>query len=308
MVEAVAGIVRSKVLGSLRLRARVVADGYRGGPHRSHRRGSGLEFAGHRAYTPGDDLRWLDQRAVLRQDRLLIKQFETETDQQLQLIIDASASMNYRSEPERATKWEHTSLLATALAQLALRDGDRVGLSLLGSSLEGRSERMVAAGSRPETAHRIADTLESTQPSGIFGKTTATLDTDLAIIAQRLRRGSLIILLSDLLELPESAEQAIASLGAGGRQLAVVQVLDPLEAHFELQGPVRLRSIESTREIETNASLAREQYLQQLGHLQARMKLAITRQGGDFIACCTADNPVATIAETLKRVSGRSRR
>src|SRR5215472_2955382 len=83
-------------LAPLRLRSRLVAEGVYAGAHRSARRGAGVEFGGHRAYLPGDDLRWLDRRSLLLHDRLLVRQFEMETDRALRLVVDATASMGYR--------------------------------------------------------------------------------------------------------------------------------------------------------------------------------------------------------------------
>src|SRR6188472_1185672 len=115
-------------LGRLRLAARRVADGVWVGTHESRRRGAGLEFAGHRSYVPGDDLRWLDQRALLRHERLLIKQFETERERTLKLVIDATASMAFRSDPRHLRKLDMAALLAAALTRIAVRSGDRSGL------------------------------------------------------------------------------------------------------------------------------------------------------------------------------------
>src|SRR5436190_4687992 len=115
-------------LARLRLAAQRVADGAWIGMHESRRRGAGLEFAGHRSYVPGDDLRWLDQRALLRHERLLIKQFETETDRTVRLVIDATASMAYKSESSPLRKLDMAGLLAAALTRIAVRSGDRAGL------------------------------------------------------------------------------------------------------------------------------------------------------------------------------------
>src|ERR1700692_3667798 len=85
-------------LAPLRLRSRQVAEGVYAGMHRSARRGAGVEFGGYREYVPGDDLRWLDRRSLLRHERLIVRQFETETDRALCLVVDASASMSFRGK------------------------------------------------------------------------------------------------------------------------------------------------------------------------------------------------------------------
>src|SRR5690242_5453469 len=98
-------------LPTLRLRARSVADGVYAGMHRSPRRGAGVEFGGHREYVLGDDLRFVDRHALMRHGRLLIRQFETETDRTLCLVVDASASMAYSSERAPVSKLSYASLV-----------------------------------------------------------------------------------------------------------------------------------------------------------------------------------------------------
>src|SRR5499427_4037233 len=119
-------------IAPLRLRARAVAEGVYAGAHRSLRRGPGVEFGGHRPYAPGDDLRWLDRRALLRHDKLIVREFETETDRGLRLIVDASASMGFRGRDAPAAKFAYAALVAAALARVALASGDPVGLDWLG--------------------------------------------------------------------------------------------------------------------------------------------------------------------------------
>src|SRR5579863_2010845 len=113
-------------LAPLRLRSRQVAEGVYAGGHRSARRGAGVEFGGHREYAPGDDLRWLDRRSLLRHERLIVRQFETETDRALRLVIDATSSMGYRGTLAPGAKLAWVSLVAAALARVALRSGDPV--------------------------------------------------------------------------------------------------------------------------------------------------------------------------------------
>jgi uncharacterized protein (DUF58 family) len=125
----------------LRLKARSVADGVYAGGHRSPRRGGGIEFGGHRSYVPGDDLRWLDRHALMRHGRLLVREFETETDRALCLVVDASASMAYRSAKAPGAKLAYAALIAAALARIALAGSDPVALDWLG----GESPRALPA-------------------------------------------------------------------------------------------------------------------------------------------------------------------
>lgn len=287
---------------SLRLRGRRIAEGYLGGGHSSHQRGPGLEFAGHRAYTPGDDLRWLDQRAVLRQDRLLIKQFETETDRHFELIVDASASMGFSSTPDLPSKFDRAAVLAVALSHIAIRSGDRVGLQVL----DGTVGHALAPASGSQAFERVADTLEQSKPEGRLGSTPEELERVCARIAQRSRRGSLLVFLSDLLELPAEAPEILAGLGSGGRQLLLLQILDPMEAHLKVEGPVRFRSNETLEEVETNATRTRSSYLTRLSSLREQFERAARAHGGDFVHTTTATDPLSTIREALRKTARRT--
>ncbi len=288
-------------LGRLRLQARRVADGAWVGQHQSRRRGAGLEFAGHRSYLPGDDLRWLDQRALLRHERLLIKQFETETERTLRLLVDATLSMGFHSEPNTSTKLDFAALVAAALTRVAVRSGDPVGLDFLG----GAVARPLGASGGLEAFERILVELSRLEPAGRIGDSRPELERALANVGQRAPRGTLFVVLSDLLEFGPSAPEVFAALGTGGRQVILVQVLDPLEASFALEGPVRLRSSEGDYEVETNASLARAKYLEALGALQAQFRDALHAHGGELVICRSDLDPVHAVRNILRAAEKR---
>src|SRR5580698_4002362 len=164
-------------LAPLRLRSRLVAEGVYAGSHRSARRGAGVEFGGHRSYAPGDDLRWLDRRSLLLHDRLLVRQFETETDRALRLVLDATASMGYR--------------------------GSRApGAKLAWAGLGAAGARAVPVAGGREVFERILGSLEACDAGGDARADLSVLDRGLGGIARAARRGSIVVVLSDLLDLP----------------------------------------------------------------------------------------------------------
>jgi uncharacterized protein (DUF58 family) len=289
-------------LGRLRLAARRIAEGAWVGLHPSHRRGAGLEFAGHRSYVPGDDLRWLDQRALLRHERLLIKQFETETERTLRLVIDATASMAFKSEKSQLRKLDMAALLAAALTRIAVRSGDRAGLDFLGGV---DMAPLPVSGGMPAFERMLIE-LSAVRAGGSVGGARPDLERALSPVTQRAPRGTLIVVLSDLLELGDTAPEVLGALGTAGRQVILVQILDPLEASFTLEGPVRLRASEGTLEIETNASLARAGYLEALAALQARFREAARAHGGDLIVCHTDEDAVGIVRRILRAAEGRA--
>ncbi|HWO11874.1 MAG TPA: DUF58 domain-containing protein [Polyangiaceae bacterium] len=288
-------------LGRLRLSARRIAEGAWVGLHPSHRRGAGLEFAGHRSYVPGDDLRWLDQRALMRHGRPLIKQFETETERTLRLVVDASASMDYRSDPSHLRKLDMAALIGAALSRIAVRSGDRTGLDFMGGV---DAVSMPVSGGMPAFERMLIE-LVSVKAGGSVGATRAELERALLPLTQRAPRGTLIVVLSDLLELGDEAPGVLGALGTGGRQAIVVQVLDPLEASFALEGPVRLQASEGSLEVETNASLARASYLEALAALQARYRSAVRAHGGELLVCRTDEDAVGVVRRILRAAEGR---
>lgn len=275
-------------LAPLRLRARVVAEGIYAGAHRSARKGAGVEFGGHRAYTPGDDLRHLDVRSLLRHDHLLVRQFETETDRALRLVVDASASMGYRGSRAPGAKLAWASLLAAALARVAINSGDPVGLTFLGGSKD--TLPVPVRGGR-EIFERIVDALEGQSAEGSLDA-IAMLDEALGTIARATRRGSIVVVFTDALDLPAEAPQRIGALVARGSVVVVVQVLDPDEADFPFGETVRLKALEGGHAVETDEA-ARERYLAALAAVQASWRSALVARGAKLLTMTTARDPIS---------------
>lgn len=282
-------------LAPLRLQARAVADGVYAGGHRSPRRGSGIEFGGHRNYVPGDDLRWLDRHAVMRHGRLMIREFETETDRALRLIVDASLSMAYRSPKAPGAKLAYAAVVAAALARIALAAGDPVALDWLGgvdrtplSSMGGR-----------DAFERVVGALETVSAGGDLRNDLMSVERALAPVARHAQRGSVIVLLTDLIDLPPETLNRFGALASRGRTLLVVQVLDPFEQDFPFDGPVRLRSSEGRQVVETDGPAVRERYLQTLKTTRDTWEQALSARGGRLILASTMDDPIAIVRSVV---------
>ena len=279
-------------LAPLRLRARLAAEGVYAGMHRSARRGAGVEFGGYREYTLGDDLRWLDRRSLLLHEKLVVRQFEMETDRALVLVVDASASMAYRGDRAPGAKLAWAALVAAALARVAVASGDPVALTFIGGDA---SARAVPRGGGREQFERILGALESVDGGGDAHVDPGMLDRSLDAVVRSAGRGSIVVLLSDLLDLPELAESRVAAVAARGRALVVVQTLDPDEADLPFDGAVRLEAIEGDFVVETDAAVAREQYLEALAQLQTRWERALTSRGARMVRAVTSDDPVEAV-------------
>ena len=271
-------------LAPLKLRARQVAEGVYAGMHRSNRRGAGVEFGGYREYVQGDDLRWLDRRSLLRHDRLVVRQFETETDRALCLLVDASASMGYRGKGAPGAKIAFAAVIAAALARVALSSGDPVSLTFLGGGA------------------RTSHVLEAVEPGGDARVDHVVLDRALQALARATRRGAIVVFLSDLIDLPDDAAERVAAIAATGRVVSIVQTLDPAEVEFPFAGTVRLRALEGGAVVETDAETTRDRYLAALAALTSTWENAAVRRGGRFSRATTTDDPVKVVRAIVEGV------
>lgn len=279
----------------LRLKARSVADGVYAGSHKSPRKGSGVEFGGHRAYVPGDDLRYIDRHALMRHGELLIREFETETDRDLWLFVDATQSMSYTGPGGPGPKYAFAALLAAALAYIAVRTGDRVGLDFLG----GKGARSVPPRAGHDAFERVVAALEDTEPDGDLSDQRDQVERALGQAQRSARRGAIQVVLTDLLDLPSGSLSSLSALTTRGRSLSVIQVLSPAERDFPFEGAVQLRALEGQTVVETDAAQARQSYLAALAEAQRRAAQELTPRGGRLISCATTDAPEVLVRRIL---------
>lgn len=279
----------------LRLKARSVADGVYAGSHKSPRKGSGVEFGGHRAYVPGDDLRYIDRHALMRHGELLIREFETETDRDLWLFVDATQSMAYAGPGGPGPKYAFAALLAAALAYIAVRTGDRVGLDFIG----GKNARPIPPRAGRDAFERVVAALEDVEPHGDSSERAEVVDQALGRAQRGARRGAIQVVLTDLLDLPSGSLSALTSLTTRGRSLSVVQVLAPAERDFPFEGAVQLRALEGRTVVETDAGQARQKYLAALAEAQRRAAQELTPRGGRLLTCATDDAPEVLVRRIL---------
>jgi uncharacterized protein (DUF58 family) len=276
-----------------------VAEGVYAGMHRSNKRGAGVEFGGYREYVPGDDLRWLDRRSLLRHDRLVVRQFETETDRALCLLVDASASMAYRGKGAPGAKIAFAAVIAAALTRVALASGDPVSLTFLGGS--ERTSHVPRSSGRDQF-ERIVAVLEAVEPGGDARVDHVVLDRALQALARATRRGAIVVFLSDLIDLPDDAAERVAAIAATGRVVSIVQTLDPAEVAFPFEGTVRLRGLEGGAVVETDAETTRDRYLAALAALTSTWQNAVVRRGGRFSRATTTDDPVSVVRAVVEGV------
>ncbi|MFO0617383.1 MAG: DUF58 domain-containing protein [Polyangiaceae bacterium] len=277
----------------LRLKARLVAEGVYAGMHHSVRKGAGVEFAGVRAYVPGDDLRFFDRRSLLKHDRWMVREFETETDRGLWLVVDATLSMSYRGTGPGA-KYGFAALLAASLARVALSSGDPVGLVTIG----GKGTETLPARAGRESFERIVWTLEHTEVDGDLASDDRAFERALAPIAERARRGSMIILFSDLIDLPPRAPRALSSLAVGGRAVFAVETLDPAERALPFREHARFASLEGKTVVDASPDEVRAAYQARLRANGDAWERELVGRGGG-LARASTDDPPARIAREV---------
>ena len=293
----------SKVSG-LRLRAESIAEGIYLGSHRSNRRGSGVEFSGHRNYVPGDDLRWLDRHALMRHARLLIREFETETDRVLRLVVDATASMGYKSETATTTKLDYAILLAAVLARVVISGGDPVALDWIG----GGNCRWLPPLTGRQAFERIVGVLATTVAQGEVHTNPRAIEDALLPVLRYARRGTSIVIFTDLADLPEAIISRAVSLCTHGRRVIVVRVLDPAELNFSFRGPVHLRALEGKLSATTDATSTRGFYLSALERESREFSALLAQRGGRFVTLCTDDDPAEAVRSIIVGFGGGSAR
>ena len=225
-------------IASLSLRARQVVEGVLSGLHPSAHHGSSVEFAEHKEYSPGDEVRHIDWKLYAKSDKLYVKRFEHETNLRAFLLLDATASMAYGDRG--MSKWDYARTAAASLAWLLLDQRDAVGLGILRGGLEA----FVPPRSDRGHLQALLHTLESERPEG-KGKMAAGLDA----VAERIPRRGLVLLFTDAFEELGPLAKALQALRHRNHEVVVFQVLDPDEVELPFDELTRFRSLEDSREV-----------------------------------------------------------
>ena len=266
-------IARGESLGIL---ARTIVEGYRVGEHRSPFRGFAIEFAQHREYTLGDDLRHLDWKVLGRTDRYYIKQYEQDTNFVAQLLIDGSESMNYGSG--KITKLHYAKVLAACLAYLVLLQRDSVALHVFDTEMRETMTRT----DNIEKIHSIMARLSAFQASR-----QTRLGSALGDIVRMTKSRGIVVVISDLFDDEEAFEKGVRQIRFGGSEVVVFQIMDPYELEFPFEGIVEFVGLEDTLRIKTNPAAIRKSYLESMNAFRRRMQGICDRSGCHYVLANT---------------------
>jgi uncharacterized protein (DUF58 family) len=256
---------------SLRVRARHIVEGYVAGVHRSPYQGFSIEFAEHREYVPGDDLRYVDWKVFGKSDKVYLKRFQDETNLRCYLAVDVSASMTYRGPQAPLSKLEYAQSVAAALAWLVLRQQDAVGLVLFDDEIRA----LIRPAGQPGHLDHVLTTLEAASPAGRQTAAGAALHA----LAQRWSKRGLVVVLSDLFDELSSLATGLKHLRYRRHDVVVLQVLDPAELEFPFRGPIEFVGLEGESRVPTDPQRIRAAYQQELAaHLRAVERICRSQQ------------------------------
>jgi uncharacterized protein (DUF58 family) len=293
-------VALSKV-GSLALKARTVVEGALSGLHRSPHHGSSVEFAEHKEYSPGDEVKHIDWKAYGKFDRYYVKRFEQETELTAWLLLDRSGSMGYAGDG--IAKLDYASYLTAALVYLLLRQQDRVGLLAFG---EPRHTVYVPPRARSTHLHDLLGVLEKIAAEGAHGATGLAPALDrVAELAGR--RRSLVVVISDLFDPSPAVPTLLKRLRAQRHDVSVLQVLDRDELELPFRGITLFESMEDERKLLADPESVRSAYLRELSAFLERTRRACAEGDVDYQLVRTADPLERTLADFLQRRAARSR-
>jgi uncharacterized protein (DUF58 family) len=269
-------------LEGLVLRARRIVEGYVSGLHRSPYHGFSIEFAEHREYAPGDDLRYLDWKVFGRTDKFYLKQFEEETNLVCNLLLDTSESMRYKSDAAAASKLDYARSAAAALAYLVLQQQDSVGVV----TFDNEVRAIVRPSSNPSHLKQLLYVMEESVPE----KKTSTgpIFHDLA---ERFKKRGIVVILSDLFDNVDSMMAGLKHFRHRRHDVILMHVLDPAELEFPFQGTTLFEGLEQLPHVVVEPRALRRAYLRQFGQYLRQLRRGCRAHGIDYVQMRT-DQPL----------------
>ena len=267
-------------LDNMALRARLVVEGYLIGQHKSPYHGFSVEFAEHRAYGSGDEIRHIDWKLYGKTDRYYVKRYEEETNLRSYILLDTSQSMTYGSGA--ITKLEYGSYLSAALTHLMLNQRDAMGLVLFDEKIR----KFIPPRAAPSHANIIMGTLDKIQ-SANDTQIRPTLD----YMAERIKKRGLVILISDLLDDPDQVLMGLNHFRHNKQEMIVFHLLDRQELEFKFGNRTKFRDLETDETITTEPWHIRSAYQELIEMHQRKYRLGCRNQRIDYVPLFT-DQPL----------------
>lgn len=285
-------------LKGLHLRSRRVVDGLLQGIHRSPHHGSSIEFAEHKEYSPGDEIRHIDWKAYGRLDRYYVKKFEHETNLRVFSVLDTSASMGYGAEGT-LTKLEYASVLVASLAFLLLRQQDAVGLVTVADDVE----LAVPARGRMGHLNHLASLLEGVRPGG-----GTALEAGLARVVDSTRKRGLVLVFTDFFTPLERPFELLRQMVSRGHQVTLFHVFDGDEIDFPFDEMTLFEGLETRKRLLVEPKLLRDAYLERLAAFREEVRRRCLETPIDRVLVDTREPPAALLLRWLSRREASIRR
>ena len=267
-----ARFVAPKVLariGNLDLLARTVVDGFINGLHRSPYFGASIDFAEHRGYVPGDDIRRVDWRLYARTDRYYVKEYEADSNSNFATLLDVSRSMSFGSHG--VTKLDYAKYIAACLTYLAHRQRDRVGIVTFDSSIV---EHVPCSAKHFDVVLYALDRAQPGRPGN--------LGPPLRKLTEHFGRRGILALISDFYEEPDTIKEAVRRLKARGNDVIVIHVLDPAELKFDFTQPSVFQDLETDDQMPIVPVALAEQYRALIQEHTASIASSLSADGIDY--------------------------
>jgi uncharacterized protein (DUF58 family) len=265
-------------LANMELRARLVVEGFITGLHKSPYHGFSVEFAEHRQYMPGDEIKHIDWKIYGKTDRYYIKQYEEETNLKAYIVLDASRSMAYASKGN-LPKIRYASFLVAALSYMMIKQQDAVGLAVYDEAVN----TYLPPHATKSYLRQILIALEKVQAGRKTGGGRS-----LHQIADRIKRRGLVVVVSDLLDNPDEIIAALKHFRHKKNEVIVMHILDPLERSFAFDTDAEFKDMETSEQLMTQPWQIKRAYQETMATFLERYKRECRENYIDYVLLDTA--------------------
>lgn len=282
----------------LKIHVHKAVEGFLGGSHRSLHMGPSVEFSEHNRYTPGDDLRNIDWKALARTDRYFVKAHEREAQLTCMVLLDCSGSMHYQGSRASFSKFEYAKVLLGALAHLLMKQGDSVGVLGFADEPTFLLPPRSHPGHLPVVLERLATAVVKKESTTHFAEAFKNAQ-------QRLGHRGMLVLASDMWQLDDEAVIILKGLVHKGHDVSVFHVQSPDEQDLPFEKTVEFVGLEKESSIVLEPSLVRHSYMQALEAEQERMRTIARQSRIDMVSAMSSRAPFEVLAEFAARRTKR---
>lgn len=279
-------------LPSLELKARFLVSGFLAGLHKTPFRGNSVEFREYRDYQPGDELKRIDWKAFARTDRLHVRLQEEETNMTAVLLLDKSASMNYKSDKAAMTKWDYARALAAAFLLFLHRQRDAATIGFIGKRLED----LFRGSAHTSHYHQMMTKLHQSA-----NDSESNLAQSLNSLLPALKMRSMVLIFSDFYDDPDALKAVLTHLRHLKCEILFFHILDPMEIEFDFQDSLLLQELESGEKMLLSPDLLRKEYRESMTKHIERISSLCAESNSDYLLLNTNVPPIHALGKYLSK-------